>query len=402
MVCLPLLLAPINARAEINNSGSEDLAAALITHGFENVLVADGSGGTVRVYYENRVYRYQLRAMGVVLALVNKRLAAPWTAEMIPLRAGVPIVSVVARADDYGRFVAGEIGEGDFAKSLAISTNPPAPDLKGSRNSSFGRFDISAGPSFTVELEQIDDAMRGQFNIVPQVEAALTKGVLTTAQLVVPVVDEFEEEASGVRPGRVTLDWLHRHGATVGLFRAGLLNPARYGLSLEAGGWAWEDRLLLTAKGDFTGKLALLEGIWEYSDISVFTYSIGAQYMYPFLDVAVTASFGRFLGEEQGGRLDLRRALGELEIGFYAIKTESESLGGILVDVPLPLNRYSKPSALRFKTVPSLTWEYRSKVTGVGRMPGGGQTVERLYKGLAPTFIRNNVSEWVDARRFIS
>jgi hypothetical protein len=123
--------------------------------------------------------------------------------------------------------------------------------------------------------------------------------------------------------------------------------------------------------------------------------------MYPFLDVAVKASFGRFLGEEEGGRFDLRRALGELEIGFFAIKTESESLGGILLDVPLPLARYSKPSGVRFKTVPTLTWEYRAEVTRAGKMPGGGLSIERLYKGLAPTFIRNNVSEWMEAGRFI-
>lgn len=401
IVSLALFLVPAQAGSQVYHNDLEELTTALVTHGFENVMVSGRSGGTVRIYYENRVYRYQLRAMGIVLALANETLQAPWTTEMIPLKAGVPIVSVTSRSDDYTRFTSGAVDEKAFAASLIISTDPAVPDLQGSENGSFRRVDVSAGPTFNVELEQLDDSMRGQLNIVPQIEAGVAKGILATAQLVIPIVNEFEEEASGVRPGRATLDWLHRHGPAVGLFRAGIFNPERYGLSLEAGRWAWGDRFLLTARGDFTGKLALLDGVWEYSDIDVFTYSVGAQYMYPFLDVAVKASFGRFLGEEEGGRFDLRRALGELEIGFFAIKTESESLGGILLDVPLPLARYSKPSGVRFKTVPTLTWEYRAEVTRAGKMPGGGLSIEKLYKGLAPTFIRNNVSEWMEAGQFI-
>jgi len=399
VVCLFVCLVPIHAQAETGQDISEDITAALVAHGFENVLVSGEPGTTMRIYYENRIYRYHLRAMGVVLALVGDELPAPWTAEMIPMKAGVPVISVTTSADEYNRFVAGEITEKEFAESLIIDTDPPTPELSKRRNSSFWRFDLSAGPTFAAELEQVEDSLRGQLNIVPQVEASFAKGMLATAQLVVPLVDEFETQASGVRPGRVTLDWLHRRGPAVGLLRAGIFNPERYGLSLEAGGWAWGNRVLLTAGADLTGKLALLEGVWEYSDVNVFTYSLGAEYRFRFLDVAVAGSFGRFLGEEEGGRFDLKREMGELEIGFFAVKTESEDLAGILIDIPLPLSRYPKPSTVRFRTVPGLTVEYRGKVSRTGRMPGGGLSVERLYDGLVPTFIRNNVSEWLDARK---
>jgi hypothetical protein len=401
VVSLVFLFAPTQVQSEVLYNDLDGLATALVTHGFENVLVTGEPQATVQVYYENRIYRYQLKAMGVVLALVNNELTAPWTAEIIPLKAGVSVVSVTASSLDYVSFISGEVDEKTFSASLVISTDPSVPDLHETKNGSFRRLDISAGPMFTVELEQVDDALHGQFNIVPQVEADLAKGFLATAQLVVPLVDEFETKSSGVRPGRVTLDWLHRHGPAVGLFRVGIFNPDRYGVSLGAGRWAWGDRLLLVARGDVTGTLVLIDGVWEYSSADVFTYSVEAQYRYPLLDVACKASFGRFLGEEVGGRLDIMRALGELEIGFFAIKTESESLGGILVDLPLPLTRYSKPSPIRFRTVPTLTWEYRGEVTRSGHMPGGGLSIEKLYRGLAPTFIRNNVSEWMDAAQYI-
>ena len=401
IVCLSLCLVPIHAQAETDQDISDDLTAALVAQGFENVLVSGESATTVRVYYENRIYRHHLRAMGVVLALAGDRLAGRWTIEMIPMRAGVPVISVTTSADEYDRFIAGGISDKEYAESLVISTDPPAPDLSKRRNSSFWRFDLSAGPTFAAELEQVEDALRGQLNVVPQVEASFAKGTLATAQLVVPLVDEFETQASGVRPGRVTLDWLHRRGPAVGLLKAGIFNPERYGLSLEAGGWVWADRILLTAGGDLTGKLALLEGVWEYSDVNVFTYSLGAEYRFSFLDVAVAGSFGRFLGEEEGGRFDLKREIGELRIGFFAVKTESEDLFGILIDIPLPLSRYAKPSTVRIRTVPDLTLEYRGKVSRAGRMPGGGLSVGNLYDGLVPTFIRNNVSEWMGARQLI-
>lgn len=374
---------------------------SLVSFGFENVVVAETPGSIVTVHYENRIYRYHLRAMGVVLALVDDHLRAPWKVAMIPMNAGVPVVSVTAGDGDYRLFVSGEIDADAFARSLVISTNPSVSDLATSGNRSFRRLDLSAGPSFTVEFEQFDDSLRGRLNIVPQAEAQLTKGVMVTGQLVVPLVDEIEEPASGVRPGRVTLDWLSRHGPAIGLARAGIFNEERYGISLGAGRWAWGDRLLFTGRGDLTGKLALDDGVWEYSDVDVFTYSLGAEYWYPLIDVTVKASFGRFLGEERGGRIDLARTMGELEIGFFAIKTESDTLAGFMVDVPLPLARYSRPASIRFKTVPHFIWEYRDEVTATGRMPGGGLSIYNLYKSLAPVFIRNNVSEWVDSRRLI-
>jgi hypothetical protein len=220
-------------------------------------------------------------------------------------------------------------------------------------------------------------------------------------QLVVPVIDEIESPDSGVRPGRVTLDWLSRTGPVTGLARAGIFNEQRYGVSLGAGKWAWGNKLLFTGRGDVTGKLALKDGVWEYSDMEVFTYSFGATYWYPFLDVTLKAAYGRFLGEENGGRVDFARTIGELEISFFVIKTDSDTLAGFAVDIPLPVSHYSRPGRVRLKTVPRFMWEYRDEVTATGRMPGGGLSVENLYKSLAPVFIKNNVSEWIEARRLI-
>jgi hypothetical protein len=400
-VTLCLVLTASGAQAELSADSLNELAGSLIDQGFENVLVSQEPGDLVRVYYENRVYRYEMRAMGVVLALVDSELSGGWKATLIPMRAGVPIVAVTAARDDYRRFVSGDAGAGDFADALVISTSPPAPDMEECANRSFVRLDLSVGPSFSLEFEQFDDSLRGRLNAVPQAEAQLAEGLLTTGQLVVPLVDEIEEKTSGVRPGRVTLDWLSRRGPMVGLARAGIFDNERYGLSVGAGRWVCGDRLLLAGHGDLTGELALRDGVWEYSSVKLFTYFLEAKYWYPYLDVTVSAGFGRFLGEEHGGRIDLVRAMGELEIGFFGIKTESDSLAGILVDIPLPLARYSKPKPVRFKTVPHVVWEYRDEVSDTGRLPGGGLSIENLYKSMAPVFIRNNVSEWMESRRFI-
>jgi hypothetical protein len=377
------------------------LYVSLTSHGFENVIVTGAPDKLVHIYYENRIYRYPMRAMGVVLAYVDEGLPAPWSVEMIPMKSGVPIVSVTASHVDYRRFISGEIDAETFAESLVISTRPPAPDFDKAANRSFRRLDLSAGPALSFEFEQIDDSMRTRFSIVPQAEIFPAKGLLATAQLVIPLVDEMEEPDSGVRPGRVTMDWLHRRGPVVTLARAGIFNEQRYGLSLGGGTWVWGNRFLLFGKGDLTGMLALDDGVWEYSDVEVFTYSLGALYFYPLLDVTVRGSFGRFLGEENGGRVDLTRAIGELEVGFFAIKTESDTLAGFTVDIPLPLSRYSRPDGVRFKTVPRFALEYRDEVTSKGRMPGGGLSIENLHRSLEPVFIENNVSEWIEARRLI-
>ena len=86
------------------------------------------------------------------------------------MMAGIPVVAVTTHADDYKRFLSGEIDDGTYAKELVIRTDPAAPPKRPSRNVSYRRFDFSVGPTFAVELGQIDDAVRGTLNIVPQVE----------------------------------------------------------------------------------------------------------------------------------------------------------------------------------------------------------------------------------------
>lgn len=387
--------------ASVSSDALQNLSRALVAQGFENVVVSGEPGAPVKVYYENRIYRYELRAMGVVLALLDEGLPEKWAAAVIPMTAGVPVVSVTTTADDYRRFISGEADPDEFAKSLVIHTHPQSPDLKRGENRSFRRLDLSAGPTFSLEFEQFDDSLRGRVNIVPQAEIYPARGLLATGQLIIPLYDEIEERTSGVRPGRATLDVLGRRGGTLGLARAGIFNNERYGFILEAGRWVWGDRVLFRGSGHLTGKLALKEGVWEYSDLEVFTYSLEAKYWYPLIDVTLKASFGRFLAEEYGGRFDLSRAFGELDIGFFVIKTESDSLAGLLVDIPLPLARYSRPKPVRLKTVPHLVWEYRDEVSGTGLMPGGGMSIENLHENLAPVFIRNNVSEWIESRRMI-
>ena len=106
-------------------SGWEESAVTLqknlVDQGFENVQVSGDNNGLVRVRYENRVYRNEVRAAGVVLAEIN-RCDSTWSESvLLPLHRQVVIAEIGVGMADYRAFRAGSIGANELAARLQFS-----------------------------------------------------------------------------------------------------------------------------------------------------------------------------------------------------------------------------------------------------------------------------------------
>lgn len=89
------------------------------------------------------------------------------------------------------------------------------PGAKRFLRSSAGRVDLILYPQFRFRNSRLDVMYEVQINLNPTLEVNLWRGSKLTAQLIVPILNEFYKEESRVRPGYLTLSQRFRLPANV-------------------------------------------------------------------------------------------------------------------------------------------------------------------------------------------
>jgi hypothetical protein len=374
------------------------LIRALVEDGFENLAVRQHAGST-SVWYENRSYRDELAALGRVAFLAASDVPPEGHLELIPQNRGVPLLSVAAAAADWLAFLRGERPAGWFRERLTVRAADGGPESirAGSpprEHLSFRRTDVRVRPLFNFELGSSFDPFRSEFQIAPEAVMAPLPGTLLSAQVIVQVDNDLDRNAARVSPGRSTVSWGGwLPGGWLAALSGGYFSGDRYGLAGETGKLLWSGGLEVTAGGDLSGLLEFTEETTRYSDPETWSAFLGLTHRLRGVDLETSVKAARFMEQELGVRLDVARRFGEVEVGFFGIKTEQDDLVGLLLRLPLPVERWSRPSRLRLTTVPAFPFEYRDSVADVGRQVSLFDNLDRLRKRLYPTFLWNNLED---------
>jgi len=379
-----------------------EIQQLLAGQGFENVVVKSRSQQEVIVEYENRRYRYELRAMGVVCALVSSKAEHVGWLTLIPKNRDIPLVQVRINLRDYDAFIKGEISKKTFASRLEISQDPISyePDSGNSSfrtnqaNGSFRKIDLVINPDINVRLGNYDDPYKWQLNIIPGISSYLFKGMKATAELIIPLENELDEGGNDVRPGKIVLNHTIRlPGNFFSSISSGYFDLNRYGLSVECLKFLLNGNLSFSAKVDYTGFLIYIDKQWYYSDLNKWTYLLSGTYQFSPLDFSISLAQGRFLAGDRGWRIDVLRSFGETDIGFFAIKTNAETLGGFRLHIPIFPMRRLTPSRIRASPPLYFDRTYRYSYNDSGKSISTGPVLMDFIKKLVPSYIRNNVEE---------
>ncbi len=355
------------------------------------------------IEYENRRYRYEMRAMGVVSALVSSKCKVVDWLTLIPKNRNIPLVKVRINLLDYEAFIKGEISAKMFGSRLEISQNlfcngsgNGNTSLQTNQaNDSFRKIDLFINPDINARLGNYDDPYKWQLNIIPEISSFLFKGMQVTAEFIIPLENELGEEGDDVRPGKVVLNqtlWFPHQ--IFSSFSSGYFDPNRYGFSVEFLKFLFNGDLSFSAKVDYTGFLLYMDKQWYYSDLNKWTYLLNGTYQFSPLDFSVSLSQGRFLLGDMGWRIDVLRSFGETDIGFFAIKTNAETLGGFRLHIPIfPMRRLAP---YRIRASPPLYFDrtYRYRFTDYGTSISTGCSLRDFIKKLVPSYIRNNIEEF--------
>jgi hypothetical protein len=318
--------------------------------------------GRHRVGFQNRRHRDEGRAVHELLESID---ASPPRFSLTGRARGIDIYSV--NLDDD-----------------AVSV-VPAP--AGSADSQPFLVDLVIHPFFGALLGSYSQPVRARTGIAPEIAVYPWKGGRISAQVEFVAVDDVSLNPKRIEPGLMSVSQWARIpvGRTYAAGGAGLFSSERYGLYADVQSLFLDGRIALHGSAAYTGFAALESKTWYVSSLNRVQALAGIEYVHPGLAASVLIRGGQFLDEDRGVRVDIRRAFGGFQIGFFGVSTSIDNTAGVSVRIPLLPTRQS---AARARVVPArqLPIEYRYSADG-GRILRTGYEIDLFANQLHPAVV---------------
>lgn len=373
------------------------LTESLVEIGFENVEVFE-SFDTLNVFYENRRYRFEPRALANVLHTIyhtidNKDVVV----QVVILKNRVPILKLSLDFKNYELYLNDSIDGQEFLNSISASLNVDGIETHSSAtSSSFYKVDLAVIPTWSAKFGNFDNPVESNINLIPELNSTLAKGLTFKGQIIIPVQNDFffVAERETIRPGNITLNQF------VGLIdnfylnvTGGFFDKNRAGLNFDVKKAFIEGRFEVGANIGFTGYYSFTGIQTEFYDKQKYlTVLLNTQYRYNPYDLLIRLEIGNYLYNVPAVQFEVLRQFGEVEIGFFAFATKDDYDGGFRFSIPIPPGKYTKLNWFRVRPSKAFSWRYRAKgfpQNGVTYNTGYSLTEE--LKDYNPDFVKKRL-----------
>lgn len=364
----------------VAQSGDE-VVDMLVGMGFENV--SWGENVDERVYVlENTAYRTTGVGIGKALDEIQKHglPVAGKGCRLIVLDNNVPQISLCCIAPEKGK----DLSRNDWTVSYDLGESWETVKGKKRKNSSLYKVDLLVQPDFTFQNGRLSVPYQVNLNMRPTVQTSLWKGGKLTAQLVVPIFNDFGTYLNKeLRPGFVTLSQTVRLPYNIFLTGiVGFFNNDRAGVDLHGrmyldnGNWWLDGRLGYTMEG-LWGEWVIEKGIWIRKNRFIFTYEretaqvtgqLGINYYWNRFDTQFAFRGESFIEGDFGVRGDMIRHFKYCSIGFYLLYVHdywwNRGLnGGFQFQITLPPYNYKRKGYIP-RVMPGRNWGFRYNAAG--------------------------------------
>lgn len=352
-------------------SSTEVLKEKLLNTGFENIRI-NAEHNDFTISFENNIYRWNVRALSTALDTISKYTPEDASLNVVQLRFNIPQITTNVNAANWLQFRNDTIESPSIDSALKVSykTKTDWNRVKHLKpvNRNTVKFDFVFYPQFYLVNFRFHKIYEVQFNIAPALEVSFWKGMLFTAQVILPIYSDckaFGDEGQKIRAGFIVLSQDFRiPGPWFGNISIGNFNNHRYGLDFNIRHPFKNPRWDIGFNVGMTGSSVVTNDGWEFGDLDTFTFSLSAGYYLPRFDLRFDVKAGRFLQGDYGGRFDLTRMFGETAIGFYAAYSVMEAGGdgnpnaGFHFSVPFLPGKRFKHRAIRANVPRYFDWEY--------------------------------------------
>ncbi|MBN1561906.1 YjbH domain-containing protein [candidate division KSB1 bacterium] len=414
ILLLFFFICPVIRTEALFFENSQTLVARLAEYGFENIRVSSRQDNTVAIYYENRLYRNELFAAGIVAALLNELLEDERRVACVPCRRALPICELEFDLRDYRRFLAGSDAapEGaDIVRVRSLARSAPSA----AKNRSFGKLDITLYPAFSVHLGNYDDRFKMFFALMPVLSTTLWRGAALYVEASIPLYNDvnyhyyrfkdYPQLSKAALSQMVRLPFDLMTSVTFGAF-----NPNRWGVGGEVIKHFWQRHLAVGYSMEYTGFLLYYASEWNYSSMRTTTSKLYATYYADFLDCQFGLSYNRYLMQDSGPLFEFSRNFRDTSVGFFFGSTELDKFGGIMLRFPFSPQKRSMPRSIRV-TMPGY-YDYSYRATNViytqhapiqtGISVYTGTKLTYLYQNLTPNYVTNNIQVFRQAHQYVA
>lgn len=370
---------PAPARAQ-DGAGLE--AGTVRALGLENVTL-EARTSPPRVAFENRRYRHPLDAVG------RLERAAGQPVEVWIRRLGLTAARFAPVPGSAGtRFLVSHPSDPGFVR-------PPAgPRLRPTSHS----LDLELDPLLDYEVGRIYTPVQLRIQLEPRVRMNPWPGARATLGVIFPVHDDFRyvdraahPDLDRVRPGRMTLEqylWLPEFALASAT--AGVFDDNRWGVSFGLARPFARGLVLIDTQLDATGFIAFPAGGATYSTPSRLTGFGGITLRPPFYDVALRVRAESYLYGDRGVEVELRRSLGDVDLGFFVTRSAGVDLKGVRLGLPVPPLTRATGTPVRVQPVERYTLDYRTVNAPLARTVAGVASREEFLRQLDPGSLEAN------------
>lgn len=236
-------------------------------------------------------------------------------------------------------------------------------DKKAEEDNFFNRkwsADIFLYPQFRFKNSRLDRMYLVQANINPTLHFNMWKGASVTAQLIVPIYNDYSFDESKVRPGFLTfnqrflLPGNFRFLATVGNF-----NMQRAGIDLKVFKNI-TNNLGVHGQIGVTGWSLPYINNWYFSDLNQINWRVGVNYFIKSKNILLNLNVSKHLENDIAARGEVIRYFRNASIGFYVqtLRYDDYSFnGGFFFTIALP-PRNKGNKRIRVSTADCFSLEY--------------------------------------------
>ena len=381
----------------------------LIDAGLENIQIQLAPHKTIWIRYENRRYRNEITALGIVLNYAAECFGFARQLVIVPLFRNTPIKFIRVNRPVFQQFIRNEISASEFMEQLKISFQPGAEKPLagyGSQpvNSSLLNVDIIANPGVRAQFACPGDPAQLQFNFLSDISMTLATGLQLNGQWIFPLYNEFQNEEGRSRPGRIFLNQFIRCSSGTFLnISAGIFDLRCSGISTEVRHFLFHDRISISTRLDYLDTRSLTRLLpLNRASKNKLSYLFQAQYRFEPVNFLTKLTWGRFLLGDKRWRIDVVRQFHEIELGFMGVWNESlEFLTGMTVRLPFPVQRQPRPARVRIRTPRAIAWDYRYLPCYDGYILDTGHSFDRVVQQFSYSFIRANIRQFKSATRYV-
>lgn len=377
----------------------EKLTSSLSSEGFENIRVSF-QNSDLFLTYENRLYRFEIDGLFKVFEIIDSSLTNEEIDKIVVViqNKQIPVVRVCVKNKILSSYMDKEISRKEFADNLETSFDVKKEWSKfenvEATNSSKLKFDLIFKPTYKFEFGLYSKPVRYQLNIAPSLEFSLWKGMSAQYEMTIPLHNDLLPREDTVRTSLAVFNQSFRFtNSFIVSASLGYFTQNRYGLDLDARNYFLNGDLSVALNIGYTGYASFSGLRLYYSDLYLWTGSCGIEYRIQKYDLTLGITAGKFLLGDNTIRVDINRDFGEVQIGFFALRSdEGISNGGINLSIPFLPSKHLKPNFIRLKTNESLAYSYLLKTNTddlIGLRYNTGYRTSDFIERLNPGFIKN-------------